>query len=165
MPHTQNPPVSTLHVRTRGSVPTYNPRNFAWRHAIWCNVVIVPTSPITVGQKVRLVEVHGPSESPGDEDEETPHEAKDIDVEGVVTNVRTLETDLVEFVVKNEIEGAMTELAYISVENAPGRTVTLTGWTWLISKTMLPLIGKTTRRVPTLASTGRGDVLGNSEDE
>ncbi|KAH9850514.1 hypothetical protein C2E23DRAFT_861275 [Lenzites betulinus] len=158
MPNTQEDDFNTIRVRVRGSAPTYNPRSFAWRHAIWCDVAIMPALPIKVGQKVRLMEVMGLGESPGEEEEDGELlEDRDIEVEGIVTSIRTVEKHVIELVIENEAENSSTELAYLSVEYIPGKTIALEGIRWIACE-LLRILNKPTRRAPVL------DVIEVEED-
>ncbi|KAH9853572.1 hypothetical protein C2E23DRAFT_714047, partial [Lenzites betulinus] len=107
---------NTIIVRERGLAPTHNPENMTWKHAAWYDVAIVPANPITIGQKVRMRGITGVDEGQHGEDAEPiPSRAVDLGVEGYVEQIRTLERNTVEFVVKNEVEWSMIELVYLTV--------------------------------------------------
>ncbi|KAH9851465.1 hypothetical protein C2E23DRAFT_860636 [Lenzites betulinus] len=138
----------TILVRVRGTAPTYNPKCLAWKHVAWCDVAIAPPNPITVGQRVALRKLRGRDECPSDEDEPVGEPSStDLGIEGRVREARTIEKEVVEFVVENENESSMTELVYLTVEhrlaethgrildgenikeNAGGEDVNRGGWT------------------------------------
>ncbi|KAH9856126.1 hypothetical protein C2E23DRAFT_857165 [Lenzites betulinus] len=154
MPQPMGKTANDILVKVRGMAPTHNPRNVAWKHIIWCDVVIAPPAPIAVGQRVVLKKVNGFDESPGAEEINWDDlETVDLDVEGEIVGIRTIEKEVVEFVVRNDKKRAMTELAYLTIENSPGETVILDGWDWLALK-LITFLDGATRRMPAIRKRG-----------
>lgn len=140
-------PVSTIIVRERGQAPTYNPANMAWKYAAWFDVAVVPKTPITIGQRVKMRGITGVDEGQDDEEAEPlPTRASDLGVEGYVEGIRTLEKNTAEFVVKNEIEWSMIELVYLTVE-LTAETVALSWKHWAAHK-IISWTSEATRRMP-----------------
>ncbi|KAH9858726.1 hypothetical protein C2E23DRAFT_855507 [Lenzites betulinus] len=141
--------VNTLHVKVRGTAPTYNPQSFIWKHITWCDVMVVPETPIKIGQRVCLVEIAGLDESPGEDADPEDIETRELGIEGEVVGIRTMEKEIVEFIVENDTRRSMTERVYLTVEYAPGETILLDSWNG-IAHLLASALGRVTRRIPAI---------------
>lgn len=142
-------PISTVIVKVRGSAPTYNPLNAAWRHAIWADVVATPATPIAIGQKLQLMVAANIPEGPYDEDVDPPNlELRSLGVTGRVTAIRAIEKWVIEFVVENDIERSVTEIVYLAAAAELDKTVKLSG-VHRATHLLASWAGRGTRRLPT----------------
>ncbi|KAI0327203.1 hypothetical protein GY45DRAFT_1257504, partial [Cubamyces sp. BRFM 1775] len=91
------------------------------------DVTITPAKPLHVGGRVRLMRLDNrPDPSHGDYIRVgATCTVEDTGIEGDIIGIRAVERKMVEFVVRNEKDWSMTELAYLSVRRSRGVTIEL----------------------------------------
>ncbi|KAH9851956.1 hypothetical protein C2E23DRAFT_731961 [Lenzites betulinus] len=112
-----NTTLNIIFATKRGSAPRHDPATCVWRRVEWYDVALKPSTPIEVGQKVRIISTREAKDAYGEESRDaTVYTASDTGVEGWVTRIRTMEKNTVEFVVRNEVEWMTTEIVYLTAE-------------------------------------------------
>ena len=145
--------LTTVMAKVTGRTPTHAVGNDQERYITYMDVPILPTAPIEVGSRVRVIYL----EPKPREVARTPNHRREpkytaytSDVRGTIIGIRTMEKEVVEFVLRNENEESKTRYAYMAVPYEEGATVRLSlamkAWRWL----MLALVPVPwTRKIPT----------------
>ncbi|KAI0357479.1 hypothetical protein OH77DRAFT_1422341 [Trametes cingulata] len=142
------PIATTVYAKKRGSAPVEDERKTD-ATVIYLDVPIIPDTPIHVGQKIRIAtlvscDVLFPSE------EASPpryYITEDVEIWGVVNEVRAVEEYVIEFALKNENTESKVAYAYIAVQREEGIMVK-TPLLERIWRNTLARPTKGTRRVP-----------------
>ncbi|OJT08740.1 hypothetical protein TRAPUB_350 [Trametes pubescens] len=141
MPTTQ---ATIIYALERGRVPTSMPRSSRILENVNFDVAIAPPVPLRIGMAVDIHVLRRITpQAYNNEEEETRYAAEPADITGTIIGIKSLELAITEFIVKNEDNWAMTDVAYLSVPHVRGVTVYL-GLAHSIARTLLlPLLPHT----------------------
>lgn len=146
-----NPPV-TIHAIERGRAPSNLPRSTRILETAHFDVVVAPTIPIHVGQRVQIHSLT-PKSTPASLESgrraQNWYTSTPTDIAGRVVGVRTMELAVTEFIVLNEEHQSLVEYAYLTVQHVEGVTVAMEAWRRLVRTALLPILPHT-RHVPTV---------------
>ncbi|KAI0645433.1 hypothetical protein C8Q79DRAFT_872946, partial [Trametes meyenii] len=117
---------NVIYTRYRGGAPASPPGEYR-RVDVGFYDVALPSLPMEVGQWVEIVKIkEGQEYSPLEA--ENHYRTQKTGIEGPIIGVKAVESDLVEFVVRNETPGAIVSHAYLTVPKIDGVTMHLEWW-------------------------------------
>lgn len=140
----------TAYALERGRAPALLPHRTRCRSIAYYDVVILPSAPLSIGQRVKIYTL-APIARPGcegiEDGEQKWYKARPADVEGEIIGIRTMELAVTEFILKNEVNQSLVEHAYLTVQHIQGETVLLDAWRRIARTLALPILSHT-RHVP-----------------
>ncbi|KAI0349395.1 hypothetical protein OH77DRAFT_1269952 [Trametes cingulata] len=140
--------ISTIYAKKRGAAPADNPHSLS-TITIYYDVAIPPPVPLHTGQKVRIIAlIPCPTLPRQDEMYDPPHyTVREAGVIGTIVAVRTMETTITEFAVRNENDQSPATYAYLAIQHIQGLTVNLNLWQTIVRTLLLRTLPQT-RNIP-----------------
>ncbi|KAI9062431.1 hypothetical protein FKP32DRAFT_1551627, partial [Trametes sanguinea] len=129
----------------RGRAPTNIFHRSHDRDIIYCDLILLPPRPLTIGQRVDI-RIASPPPCATEPTGSARYTAKPAGVVGSIQGVRSVEKETVELVVVNESEQAQSLAAYITVPYIHGATIQLPWWWRALRALALPFL-RSTRNV------------------
>ncbi|KAI0360311.1 hypothetical protein OH77DRAFT_671078 [Trametes cingulata] len=151
-------PPTTIYAKRRGSAPSVGESGEEAR-VLYLDVTIVPSEPLHVGQRIKILSLTSCDELfPSEEETEVRYyTAKDIGVWGTVVRLRVEEEKVAEFVLKNDnIQSDVTH-AYLAVPRREGLTI----WTPLWRRIWGAVLGGPSGATRTIPIEGDATVFEN----
>ncbi|KAI9064917.1 hypothetical protein FKP32DRAFT_1569028 [Trametes sanguinea] len=131
--------------KERGRAPTNIFHRSKDRDIIYCDLVLLPPRPLSMGQRVDIRVASSLSSAPGTANS-TRYVAKPAGVVGSIRGIRSVEKETVELVVVNESEHEQSLAAYLTVPYIHGVTIQLPWWWRALRILVLPFL-RSTRNV------------------
>ncbi|KAI0350966.1 hypothetical protein OH77DRAFT_1430372 [Trametes cingulata] len=139
---------TTIYAKKRGSAPVEDERKTN-KMVVYLDVPIIPDTPIHVGQRIDIATLVS-CDALFPSDEILPpryYVAEEVEIWGVVGEVRAMEEEVVEFALENENERSTIAHAYITVQRKEGVMIKTSTWE-RIWRSILTKPTKGTRCVP-----------------
>ncbi|KAI0657001.1 hypothetical protein C8Q70DRAFT_1056246 [Cubamyces menziesii] len=144
--------IITVLAKVSGRAQTHTEDDEPEFHTTYLDVPILPTAPIQVGSRVRVVYLEPKPRDLGrtrNYRNEPKYVAYTSDIHGTVIGVRAMEEKITEFVLVNENEASRTRYAYMAVPHIEGTTVRLPLWLRVVRWFVLAAVAPpSTRQIP-----------------